>query len=84
MRLPGFGAESSLYKVGVHYQIAEGSDHPYGVTPQIACGECYWDKTGTCVMDCKYPWETDTVPCRSPRHCPPKPPCCPPGCLGTC
>jgi hypothetical protein len=93
MCLPGFGAESSLYKTGGHYQMAEGSDHTYGITPQIACGGCYW-YNGECVMDCynRCPPGVkpngcggyETVPCRPPRQCPPKPPCCPAGCQGTC
>jgi hypothetical protein len=52
MRLPGFGAPSSLYKTNGYYQMAGGFEHVDGITPQaITCGECYLSN-GTCVRDC--------------------------------
>lgn len=64
MRLPGFVADVSLYKVSSHYQIAGGLDYSQGVTLQENsslgfrhCGSCYWSD-GQCVQDC-----TTCIPC---------------------
>ena len=100
MSLPGFAAQSSLYKTIGHYLTAGSFDYAQGITPQtIHCGACYW-QDGVCVRDCtpihKCPpgtinscdpgGECDTItqPCPSTQHCPTKPPCCPAGCQGTC
>jgi hypothetical protein len=101
MSLPGFGAQSSLYKTIGNYWMAGSFDHAQGIIPQsITCGACFW-QNNACVRECtvcifhKCPpgtinscdpggCTTTTQACPSTEHCPPKPPCCPAGCQGTC
>jgi hypothetical protein len=60
MTLPGFNAETSLYRTSVHYRLMGSSVHANGFMPQQAfarCGPCYrnWQinpNTGACVRDC--------------------------------
>ncbi len=40
MSLPGFGAESSLYKNRGYYPMAEGFGQVHGVTPQFLAPGC--------------------------------------------
>jgi len=55
MTLPGFNADASLYKTGVHYRLigalGQGGVQDGRVVPQQfpPCGPCYLDKTGACV-----------------------------------
>ena len=99
MRLPGFGAQSSLYKTSGYYQMAGGFEHVDGITSQlIECGPCFWSD-GKCVRNCTFcsrcppgvkpngcgGCTTTTEGCPTNEHCPPPPPpCCPAGCQGTC
>ena len=83
MTLPGFNAETSLYKTSVHYRLAGGSIQADSVMPQISiwCGTCFLDNTGACVRMCGRPWCTSfepwlctwIAPC-DPSACPSPPP----------
>jgi hypothetical protein len=99
MRLPGFGAQSSLYKTSGYYQMAGSFDHVDGITPQaITCNTSCALVNGQCKRRC-----TLFIPCppgHLPNGCPtesifyeacpatdcppPPPPCCQAGCVGTC
>lgn len=58
MTLPGFNADASLYKTGVHYRLmgalVQGGVQDSRVMPQEfgPCGPCYLEKTGACVHNC--------------------------------
>ena len=60
MRLPGFAAESSVYRTSGHYQISSASEQAGGVILQELsfspvlrhCGTCYLDPMLGCVRDC--------------------------------
>ena len=55
MTLPGFNAETSLYKTSVHYRLMGASVQAGGIVPQqvsVSCGPCYLDNTGACVQNC--------------------------------
>jgi hypothetical protein len=94
MRLPGFNAESSVYKTTSQYQMAVGVFDSGQIIPQLTCSKCYCDDSGACVQDCVIPCPPGvkpngcptefTRPCRAPGRCSPPcsppPPCCPPGC----
>jgi hypothetical protein len=82
MKLPGLGAEASLYKTKVRYRIAtaySGYGQSSPVLPARLCTDCFcdvydFDPPGTCAKLCfdkpgdlEYP-----VPCR-PNEC--NPPC---------
>jgi hypothetical protein len=99
MTIPGFNAETSLYKTSVHYRLTGASVQADGVTPsQVSfpirpfgsCGPCYRDISGNCSRDCGGCILFPTVSCYhwtepcNPSACPP--PCCPPGyhCCGEC
>ena len=54
MTLPGFNAETSLYKTSAHYRLMGASMQADGVVPQQAlCGWCHWDVTGSCLRNCR-------------------------------
>jgi hypothetical protein len=65
MTLPGFNADASLYKTGIHYlsmgALVQGGVQDGRVVPQQVppCGPCYLDKTGACVKSC---WLTICFP----------------------
>jgi hypothetical protein len=56
MTLPGFHAETSLYKTSVHYRLKGISVQAGGVMPQLFlhCGPCFRDATGACVKNCTF------------------------------
>jgi hypothetical protein len=54
MTLPGFNAETSLYKTSVHYRLKGTSVQAGGIMPQL-CGPCFRDSTGACVKNCTFP-----------------------------
>lgn len=61
MALPGFNAETSLYKTSVHYRLTAASVRADGVTiqqisrPLNYCnGPCFWDENGRCSQGCGY------------------------------
>jgi hypothetical protein len=84
MTLPGFNAETSLYKTSVHYRLMGASVQADGVMPQqfinwgVSCGTCFLDSNGNCVRICGRrlcvtgePWPcTWIAPC-DPSACPP-------------
>ena len=77
MTLPGFNAETSLYKTSIHYRFMGALVQADGVIPQLfSCGPCFTDATGACLRNC-------TEPC-DPSACQPQ--CCRPGfhCCGDC
>jgi hypothetical protein len=84
MALPGFSAETSLYKTNVHYRLTGALVQAGGVVPQrIFCGACYLDDTGMCVQNCSICGPRlchffGTFPC-DPSACPP--PVTHPNCL---
>lgn len=51
MTLPGFNAETSLYKTSVHYRLMEALVQADGVLPQF-CGPCHYETV--CVQDCEF------------------------------
>jgi hypothetical protein len=57
MRLPGFGAESALYKTTGHYQMSQGLNRSGEILPQRlkqkfhSCTKCYW-RNEECVAWC--------------------------------
>jgi hypothetical protein len=54
MALPGFNAETSLYKTSVHYRLAGALVQPHGVMPQQAlCSLCHCGANAQCVSDCR-------------------------------
>jgi hypothetical protein len=60
MRLPGFNADASGYKTGVHYRLMGALVQSDSVVPQqFPCGPCYSDNSGACVQDC---WHVVCVP----------------------
>jgi hypothetical protein len=69
MILPGFSAETSLYKTGIPYRLMEASSRANGVTfqqishPAYRCGPCYTDINGQCKHDCGYCVLFSTVQC---------------------
>ena len=77
MTLPGFNAETSLYKTSVQYRLTGASAQVDGVIPQLFsfCGPCYLNTAEVCVRDCTFcePLPphcfTFTYPC-SPSACP--------------
>jgi hypothetical protein len=93
MTLPGFNAETSLYKTTVHYRLMGALVQADGVTLQqfpFGCGPCYLTAQGACVQDCAmctpfplFHCFRYRAPC-SPSACQPR--CCPPGfhCCGDC
>jgi hypothetical protein len=64
MTMPGFNAETSLYKTSVHYRLMAASVQANGVMlqqlprpfqgkPDLWCTDfCYVDESGRCVKDC--------------------------------
>jgi hypothetical protein len=82
MALPGFSAETSLYRTSVHYRLTGVLVQADEIAPQqIFCGPCYSDDTGACLRNCRicigFPFPrcfTNTVPC-DPSACPPFDPC---------
>src|SRR5579859_1395347 len=60
MTLPGFAAETSLYRSRVRYRLIGATVQAPGVRLQLGrthggCGPCYWDVMGglgTCVRNC--------------------------------
>lgn len=54
MALPGFNAETSLYKTSVHYRLTGAFVQPHGVMPQQAlCSSCHCGANAQCVRDCR-------------------------------
>ena len=92
MTLPGFNAETTLYKTSVHYRLTGAMVQADGIMPQLFsfCGNCYLNATGSCVKNCTFcePFPphcfTFAAPC-NPSACQ-EPHCCPPGfhCCGDC
>lgn len=90
MTLPGFKAETSLYKTSVHYRLMGASVQADGVTLQqfpFGCGPCYLTAQGACVQDCAmctpfplFHCFRYRAPC-SPSACLPFDPC---GCRHRC
>jgi len=91
-RMPGFTAESSVYKVSGTYRTvmnfgAIGFQVPLnsGVIPEamtVTCGTCYRDDQGNCVADCiRCPAGAHENGCEDPftRACPSGEHCCSPG-----
>ena len=76
MTLPGFSAETSLYKTSVRYRLMGASAQADGVVLQqlVFCGPCHLRPNGACVRDCRFcePFPphcfTFTYPC-SPSAC---------------
>jgi hypothetical protein len=66
MAMPGFNAETSLYRSRVSYNLRRASVGANGVMPQqfgfgpaghIVCGMCQSDRaTGLCAMSCTRFW----------------------------
>jgi len=62
MTLPGFRAETSLYKTSVHYRSVGALVQADRITPQQLasqwlprpCGPCHLDAAGACVRNCTY------------------------------
>ena len=65
MRLPGFSAETSLYRTSVPYCLTNALNRANGVTlqqllvpppsPRSCDPHCYWDtQLGACVKNCQY------------------------------
>jgi len=88
MTLPGFNAETSLYKTSIHYRFMDASVQADGVVLQqlVFCGPCFRDATGSCMKNCTFCFGlprhcfTRTEPC-DPSACPPFDPC---GCRHRC
>jgi len=88
MTLPGFNAETSLYKTSVHYRSMGAPVQADGVVPQqvrVFCGTCHLDDTGACVQNCticgpRFCHFFGTFPC-APSACPQADPC---GCRHRC
>jgi hypothetical protein len=79
--LPGFNAETSLYKTGAHYRSMRRSVRSDGITiqqlsfpitrPAYTCGPCYYDENGQCARDCGYCVVFPSVVCYHwHEHCP--------------
>jgi hypothetical protein len=91
MTLPGFSAETSLYKTTVPYRLVGASVQAGGAVPQqvhnsTSCGPCHLD-AGACVQSCLICTPRFCIP--HLRDCDPsacRPHCCPPGfhCCGDC
>jgi hypothetical protein len=72
MRLPGFNAETSLYKTSVHYRLMGALVHGDGVMLQqlrlpgqpltVSCGPCSPDNTGACTQSCTFCVGNSCVP----------------------
>jgi hypothetical protein len=58
MTLPGFTAETSLYRTSLPYRLMGASVQADGVVPQqpigLSCGSCHKDATGACLRNCTY------------------------------
>jgi hypothetical protein len=56
MTVPGFSAETSLYKTTVHYRLTPASAQADGVMLQQFpfCGLCHLNSAGVCVQDCGF------------------------------
>ena len=57
MTLPGFSAETSLYKTGIHYCLMDGSVQAGGIMLQqfgpAPVNSCFW----RCHLQCRWnPW----------------------------